>query len=108
MIDSSGLAPSGEPGKSPANWADLVSLLELKDVCAAYGRAPRRGRRRGKGSARPSQPGGPLMTVRHASLVIQRGESVGLVGESGSGKTTLGNCIAGLMPLAAGEIRYED
>jgi peptide/nickel transport system ATP-binding protein len=47
------------------------------------------------------------MAVRHVSLAVQPGESVGLVGESGSGKTTLGNCIVGLMPLAEGEIRYE-
>jgi ABC-type glutathione transport system ATPase component len=64
-----------------------VPLLELREVSACY--VPSR------------------MTVRGVTLVLHSGESVGLVGESGSGKTTLGNCIAGLMPLAAGEIRYD-
>jgi peptide/nickel transport system ATP-binding protein len=62
-------------------------LLELREVAACY--VPSR------------------MTVRGVTLGLHRGESVGLVGESGAGKTTLGNCIAGLMPLAAGEIRYD-
>ena len=62
-------------------------LLELREVSARY--VPSR------------------MTVRGVTLGLHSGESVGLVGESGSGKTTLGNCIAGLMPLTAGEIRYE-
>jgi len=60
-------------------------LLQLRGVSARY---------------TPSQ-----LAVREVTLEMNRGESVGLVGESGSGKTTLGNCIAGLMPLAAGEIR---
>jgi peptide/nickel transport system ATP-binding protein len=62
-------------------------LLRLRGVSARY---------------TPSQ-----LAVREVTLDLNRGESVGLVGESGSGKTTLGNCIAGLMPLAAGEIRYQ-
>ncbi len=63
-------------------------LLELREVSAGYGK--------------PVQ-----LAVRAVTLDIQPGESVGLVGESGSGKTTLGNCIVGLMPLAAGEISYD-
>ena len=62
-------------------------LLQLRGVSARY---------------TPSQ-----LAVREVTLDMHDGESVGLVGESGSGKTTLGNCIAGLMPLAAGEIRYQ-
>ncbi|MCC6537476.1 MAG: ABC transporter ATP-binding protein [Bryobacterales bacterium] len=43
------------------------------------------------------------------SLILQRGESVGLMGPSGSGKTTLAHAIAGLLPGAArvsGQIRF--
>jgi peptide/nickel transport system ATP-binding protein len=107
---------TGRSGDAPADRQDGESsgpdrdtsgpLLELKGVCATYDRVPR-SRSRGLSGARVRHPGEPVMAVRHASLVIQRGESVGVVGESGSGKTTLGNCAVGLMPLAAGEIFYE-
>lgn len=38
---------------------------------------------------------------------VDRSSVVGVIGESGSGKTTLGRVIAGLLPLAKGEIRLE-
>jgi len=43
--------------------------------------------------------------VRHADLVVRRGERVAVVGESGSGKTSLGNAIAGF--LDAGTVEVE-
>jgi ABC-type glutathione transport system ATPase component len=42
------------------------------------------------------------------SLSIRAGECLGLVGQSGSGKSTLGNCIAGLLPIETGEVRYRE
>jgi oligopeptide/dipeptide ABC transporter ATP-binding protein len=45
--------------------------------------------------------------VAGVSLALQAGEIVGLVGESGSGKSSLGRAILGLVPLAAGEIRWK-
>ena len=41
------------------------------------------------------------------SLVIQRGEILGLVGESGSGKSTLGRSILQLAPITEGEILFQ-
>ena len=40
------------------------------------------------------------------SLVIHRGETVGLVGESGSGKTTIGAATLGLAPVKDGTIVF--
>ena len=45
--------------------------------------------------------------VLDVSLDIKKGETLGLVGESGSGKTTLGRTVLGLLPAAAGSVKFE-
>ena len=45
-------------------------------------------------------------TVDDISLVIRKGETIGLVGESGSGKSTILKAIAGLIPARHGNITY--
>ncbi|MEO5696260.1 MAG: ATP-binding cassette domain-containing protein, partial [Burkholderiaceae bacterium] len=42
--------------------------------------------------------------VRHATLQLKRGETLGIVGESGSGKTTLGMALLALQPISAGQV----
>ncbi|MBI3455379.1 MAG: ABC transporter ATP-binding protein [Candidatus Rokubacteria bacterium] len=44
--------------------------------------------------------------VLEVGFALGEGETLGLVGESGSGKTTLVRAIIGLVPLAAGSIRF--
>jgi ABC-type sulfate/molybdate transport systems ATPase subunit len=58
------------------------AVLEVKDLCAAQG----------------SFRLGPI------SFRLQRGESLALMGPSGCGKTTLLKALAGIVPLASGEI----
>jgi len=48
-----------------------------------------------------------MTALDHISLVINRGETVGLVGESGSGKSTLGRAILHLTDLDSGKIIYK-
>jgi ABC-type transport system involved in cytochrome c biogenesis ATPase subunit len=61
----------------------------------------------------------PLMTVRSigkafggewvladVSFEVASGEILGLIGPNGAGKTTLLECIAGLLPSDAGEVRW--
>lgn len=48
-----------------------------------------------------------VRVIDDLDLIVRRGEIVALVGESGSGKSTLAHTIAGLVPAAAGSIRFE-
>src|SRR5699024_6372709 len=71
---------------------DAPIVLELKDVAIEY---PKQGR----------QPA--FRAVEDASLLIRKGEIVGLVGESGSGKTTIGRAATGLLPVAEGSLTVD-
>ena len=65
--------------------------LELRDVEVVY---ERRGREK-------------VRAVAGASLTVERGQIVGLVGESGCGKSSLARAAVGLVPAAAGTVRFE-
>ncbi len=68
-----------------------------KPVLSVIGlRAEHRGRRR------------TLVAAQDVDFTIARGQCVALVGESGSGKTTIARTIAGLHPIAAGQIKLDD
>jgi ABC-type branched-subunit amino acid transport system ATPase component len=49
---------------------------------------------------------GGVTAVNRCSLALTPGKIFGLIGPNGSGKTTLFNCITGLEPRDAGEIRF--
>jgi len=50
---------------------------------------------------------GQVQAVDGVSLVIRRGQTLGLVGETGCGKSTLARCIAGLIPVTSGTVTFE-
>jgi len=68
----------------------MTPLLEVQGLRVDYGR----GRRR-------------TTAVDGVDLDIAAGETLALVGESGSGKTTIGNAVLGVVPVAAGAIRFD-
>ena len=50
---------------------------------------------------------GAIEAVKGINLELAHGELVSLIGANGAGKTTTLNAIAGLLPVADGEILYE-
>ncbi|HNI49742.1 MAG TPA: ATP-binding cassette domain-containing protein, partial [Zoogloea sp.] len=63
-----------------------ASLLELTGLRVAYG---------------------AIEAVKGIDLHLAKGELVALIGANGAGKTTTLNAIAGTLPAAGGEIRYD-
>jgi len=61
-------------------------MLELENVSARYG---------------------AIQALEAVSLTVAAGQVVCLLGANGAGKTTTLNCISGVVPLAAGRIRFE-
>ena len=51
--------------------------------------------------------GRSFAAVDGVSLAIARAESLGLVGETGCGKSSLSRAIYGLVPIAAGSVRFD-
>src|ERR1700758_542104 len=49
---------------------------------------------------------GDQRVLADVSFDVVTGEILGLIGPNGAGKTTLLECIAGLLPIDAGEVRW--
>ena len=62
-------------------------MLELESVSARYG---------------------AIRALEAVSLTVSAAQVVCLLGANGAGKTTTLNCICGVVPLAAGRIRFEN
>ena len=60
-------------------------MLELDELVVCYGSVP---------------------AVRGLNLAVQRGELVGVIGPNGAGKSTTLHAIMGLVPAAAGDVRF--
>ncbi|MEU1184866.1 ABC transporter ATP-binding protein [Streptomyces sp. NPDC005820] len=50
---------------------------------------------------------GETPAVRNAQITLRRGEVAAITGRSGSGKSSLLYCLAGVLPVAQGEVRFE-
>ncbi|MDX3799971.1 ABC transporter ATP-binding protein [Streptomyces sp. AK04-3B] len=49
---------------------------------------------------------GETLAVRNAEISLGRGEVVAITGQSGSGKSSLLYCLAGVLPVSRGEVRF--
>jgi branched-chain amino acid transport system ATP-binding protein len=50
---------------------------------------------------------GGLLAVNGVSFEVEQGAIVSMIGPNGAGKTTAFNCITGLYPVTAGDVRFE-
>ncbi len=50
---------------------------------------------------------GGLVAVNEVSFEVEEGAIVSMIGPNGAGKTTAFNCITGLYPVTAGDVRFE-
>ncbi|MGW2607597.1 ABC transporter ATP-binding protein [Streptomyces mirabilis] len=50
---------------------------------------------------------GPAHAVKGASIALHRGEVAAIMGQSGSGKSSLLYALAGVLPVAGGEVHFE-
>ena len=90
LMDAVRKPPDGGASGDGIMTSDLVehspSLLQIRDVTAAYGRAAK------------------VTILRDINLAIDRKEVVGVIGESGCGKSTLARVISGLLPPVSGDV----
>jgi len=51
---------------------------------------------------------GAIHTLRGISFEVRKGEIVSLIGANGAGKSSILNAISGLVPIASGDILFQD
>ena len=64
-----------------------MSIIEAKNIKKAFGKK--------------------TLALRGANLAVEPGEIVAVMGPSGSGKSTLLHCLAGILKIDSGEVRFE-
>jgi oligopeptide transport system ATP-binding protein len=74
----------------------VTALLEVAELAVSYALA-------GDGVWAPARR---LRALDAVSFTLAAGETLGVVGESGCGKSTLARAILGLVPAAAGTVRW--
>src|SRR5690606_13081787 len=78
--------PEGAGSVLGRGGGGAVSLLEAENLTVAYGH---------------------IEAVKGITFTVEEGEMVAILGANGAGKTTTLRAISGLLPLAAGQVRFQ-
>ncbi len=103
----SDVAPPPRAAKqAPATVADAVHYVRIEHVAKRFAGTPGLFRKLAQ-KVGLSRPPSVVQAVDDVTLVLKRGEALGLVGESGSGKSTLGRVAAGIYAPDTGSVRID-
>ncbi len=87
--------------------ADAVHYVRIEHVAKRFAQTPGLFRKLAQKAGLSKAPAA-VQAVDDVTLVLKRGEALGLVGESGSGKSTLGRVAAGIYAPDSGFVRIDD
>jgi len=93
--------------QAPPVVADAVHYVRIEHVAKRFAQTPGLFRKLAQKAGLSKAPS-VVQAVDDVTLVLKRGEALGLVGESGSGKSTLGRVAAGIYAPDSGSVHIDD
>jgi len=93
--------------KAEPTPGDAAHYVRIEHVAKRFSQTPGLIRKLGQKLGLAKAPSA-VQAVDDVSLVLRRGEALGLVGESGSGKSTLGRVAAGIYAPDSGQVRIDE
>jgi peptide/nickel transport system ATP-binding protein len=99
--------PPRDLAKATATTGDAAHYVQIEHVAKRFAQTPGLFAKLAQKLGLAKAPAA-VQAVDDVTLVLKRGEALGLVGESGSGKSTLGRVAAGIYAPDSGRVRINE